>query len=72
VAALGNIAVHTHWRGQGLGLFLTGALCAHLQQQGIGQIGLNVALANQAAQRVYRAAGFAEHARYQECLLQAR
>lgn len=71
VAALGNIAVHTHWRGQRLGLFLTGALCAHLQEQGMAEIGLNVALANQAAQRVYRAAGFAEHARYQECLLQA-
>ena len=71
VAALGNIAVHTHWRGQGLGLLLTTALCRLLLQRGIDQIGLNVALANQAAQRIYQAAGFKEHARYQECLLQA-
>ncbi|MBF2052307.1 MAG: GNAT family N-acetyltransferase [Candidatus Sericytochromatia bacterium] len=71
VAALGNIAVHTHWRGRGLGLFLTTALCQLLLARGMTRIGLNVAEANGTAQHVYQAAGFSTHARYQECLLQA-
>ncbi len=67
LAALGNIAVHTHFRGRGLGTRVTGALCERLRQQfGIQTLGLNVNQCNTKAQRCYEKLGFEKKAIYQE------
>jgi ribosomal protein S18 acetylase RimI-like enzyme len=67
IAALGNIAVHQSYQGLGLGQWVTGVLCQHLQDQyGIHTLGLNVHCDNAKAQSCYKRLGFESVATYQE------
>lgn len=68
VAALGNIAVHPDFRGQGLGKAISAATAISLLKQ-VDNIGLNVNCDNTAALAVYRSLGFKITARYEECML---
>lgn len=70
VAALGNIAVHQDFRGQGLGQNITAAICSHLPAE-IDLIGLNVHQNNQAAVHCYQNLGFKTHALYREWLFES-
>lgn len=71
VAALGNIAVHSAHRGQGLATQITAALCQHLYPR-ISTLGLNVHGDNLAAQAAYRRVGFTETARFGEWVMARR
>lgn len=65
VAALGNIATHPRWRGQGLSTAVTAKLCRSLLET-TDVVGLNVLTDNEAAIRCYRKLGFESHAVYEE------
>ncbi len=65
VAALGNIATHPDYCGQGLARRTTAELCRRLSST-CDEIGLNVAHDNQAALRCYRGLGFEICDRYLE------
>ncbi|MFH2056364.1 MAG: GNAT family N-acetyltransferase [bacterium] len=65
VAALGNIATHPDWRGQGLAKQTTAKVCQMLLSDGC-RIGLNVMADNIAAVKCYSALGFKEAGRYYE------
>jgi len=67
VAALGNIATHPRYRGQGLGARVTAGLCRQLLGSA-DAIGLNVKADNAAAIACYAKLGFAFHAEYDEYL----
>ncbi len=71
IAALGNIAVHSAHRGQGLATQVTAALCQRLYPQ-IGTLGLNVHAENAPAQAAYRRVGFTEIARFGEWVMARR
>lgn len=67
VAALGNIATHPSWRGQGLARTCVAGLCALLRDRdGIARVGLNVRRDNEAAIRCYEGLGFRPVADYEE------
>jgi ribosomal protein S18 acetylase RimI-like enzyme len=68
VAALGNIATHPDYRGNGYGSAVTAELCRHLRAT-VEFIGLNAATTNAAAIRVYRKLGFERVFDYEELLL---
>jgi GNAT superfamily N-acetyltransferase len=65
VAALGNIATHPAWCGQGLARRAVARLCRSLLEH-VEVIGLNVKADNHAAIACYAGLGFAEIARYDE------
>ena len=65
VAALGNIATHPDWRGQGLATETTARVCQQLLSYGC-RIGLNVVADNAAAVKCYMRLGFTEAGRYTE------
>ncbi|MDD5657168.1 MAG: GNAT family N-acetyltransferase [Elusimicrobia bacterium] len=65
VAALGNIATHPDFRGQGLAKIVTAAVCRNLLATA-DHIGLNVKAGNAAAIACYRSLGFEIHASYEE------
>lgn len=71
VAALGNIATHPEWRGQGLGTRVSARLCQELLKS-VNHIGLNVKANNRAAIASYEKLGFEKIASYQECFLRAK
>lgn len=71
VAALGNIATHPDYRGQGLATRVTAALCTMLSAE-VAHIGLNVKATNSAAISVYRRIGFVDVADYCELQLRRR
>lgn len=70
VAALGNITTHPDWRGRGLALRVTAALCRALRPE-IDHIALNVSTENRAAISCYSALGFKAIASYAEVMLTA-
>jgi ribosomal protein S18 acetylase RimI-like enzyme len=69
VAALGNIAVGTAHRGQGLGRAVTAAVCSALRPT-IEVVGLNVHHDNVAARRCYERLGFTTVSTYDEIMLE--
>jgi ribosomal protein S18 acetylase RimI-like enzyme len=68
VAAIGNVAVHPHARGRGLGAAVTWALCQRLRGRA-QTIALNVQADNTAAISAYRRVGFVPVAPYEEVRL---
>lgn len=68
VAALGNIATHPQFRGQGLSKKVVAKLCQELLQT-VDYVGLNVKADNAIAIRCYEKLGFEWIATYEECLL---
>lgn len=73
VAALGNIATHPAWRGQGLARTCVARLCARLQaEDGIAHVGLNVRRDNGSAVRCYEGLGFRLAAEYEEWTAERR
>lgn len=66
VAALGNIATHPAWRGQGLATACVAGLCKLLRRDGIERVGLNVSAANEPARRCYAGLGFETVALFEE------
>lgn len=68
VAALGNIATHPDFRGQGIALTLTQALCYNLQDE-VEVISLNVRAINDIAVKCYEKIGFEITGNYDELLL---
>ena len=68
VAALGNIATHPDFRGQGIGYKLTSALCIDLKKS-VEHLGLNVKSDNVAAISCYKKIGFEIIGNYDECLV---
>lgn len=71
VAALGNIATRSDYRGRGLARRVTAAVCRSLLNQ-VDHIGLNVKADNVAAIRCYERLGFESHATYGEFSLSRR
>jgi ribosomal protein S18 acetylase RimI-like enzyme len=69
VAALGSVATHRDFRGQGLARQATAHLCRKLLGA-VDMIGLNVKADNQSAIALYRGLGFTLHAPYLEILAQ--
>lgn len=69
VAALGNIATHPDYRGQGLAKAVTAKLCTSLLAT-VGHIGLNVKADNEAAIAVYQKLGFEKVASYGAYMLE--
>ncbi len=67
VAALGNIATDSAWRGQGLAQRATAQLCRWLLDT-VDTIGLNVNADNAAAIACYRKLGFEVAAEYDEAM----
>ena len=67
VAALGNIAMHSQRRGQGLGRALVAELCRRLLET-VDHIGLNVKADNAPAIRCYESVGFEVTDPYEEYL----
>ena len=65
VSALGNIATHPDFRGEGLATRVVGTLCRRLLQD-VEHIGLNVRASNEPALRCYRALGFEVKASFEE------
>lgn len=72
VAALGNVATHPNYRGQGLGAKVCAALCRHLRARGMTRIGLNVQEGNGPAISLYEKLGFQAVALYAEYLAVVR
>jgi GNAT superfamily N-acetyltransferase len=68
VAVLGNITTHPDYRGQGVGGYVTGALCTRLREDGIKTIALNVFTQNDSAVRLYQRLGFATQLTFTEAL----
>ena len=68
VAAIGNVATAPSHRGRGLGRLVTSALCDRLRRE-VPTIGLNVAVDNPAARRLYRRLGFVEVLPFEEAEL---
>jgi RimJ/RimL family protein N-acetyltransferase len=66
VAAMGNVFTRPEHRGQGYASATTSAVVAELLQQGIRDIVLNVAQANQSAIRIYERLGFERHCPFVE------
>ena len=71
VTALGNIATHPAFRGQGLATRTCAKLMQALQQEGVTHVGLNVRADNAAAIACYQRLGFAIVAEYCECTVDA-
>ncbi|MGH2543519.1 MAG: GNAT family N-acetyltransferase, partial [Ardenticatenaceae bacterium] len=71
VAAIGNVATHPAWRGQGLGKAVCARLCIRLLDT-VDHIGLNVKADNADAIRIYEKLGFERVATYLECSLEWR
>jgi ribosomal protein S18 acetylase RimI-like enzyme len=69
-AALGNIATHPAYRGQGLGKQVTARLCQELLQT-VDHIGLNVRADNVPALAVYTRLGFTPVAEYDEYMIES-
>jgi RimJ/RimL family protein N-acetyltransferase len=69
VAALGNIATHPAYRGQGLAAAATARLCRRLFDS-VEYIGLNVTASNARAIDLYRRLGFEQAGSYEECLIE--
>ncbi len=68
VAALGNIATHPEFRGQGLATAVSAKLC-HALMENVDHIGLNVSVDNTSAIACYRKLGFKPIAAYEEFTL---
>jgi ribosomal protein S18 acetylase RimI-like enzyme len=68
VAALGNIAVHTDFRGRGLAYQVTAALIQSLLLEGIEHVGLNVCSTNGPAIACYHKLGFEKVGEYDEVM----
>ena len=68
VASLGNIAVHSLYRGKGLARCVTAALVKSLLNEGVQLIGLNVSGDNAAAISCYRKLGFEKVGEYDEIM----
>jgi|WetSurMetagenome_2_1015567.scaffolds.fasta_scaffold15400_2 GNAT superfamily N-acetyltransferase len=68
VAALGNIATHSAFRGRQIAFKLTNALCHDLQKD-VSLIGLNVRCDNEPAINCYKKAGFEIAGSYDECFI---
>jgi predicted GNAT family acetyltransferase len=68
VAALGNIATHPDYRGNGVAFRLTSVLCADLQKS-VDTIGLNVKTDNDTAVKCYTKVGFSIIGTFDECLI---
>ena len=68
VAALGNIATHPDYRGQGLATAVTAHACQKLLET-VDHIGLNVRADNEPAVACYRRLGFKVIADYIEAML---
>jgi RimJ/RimL family protein N-acetyltransferase len=66
VAALGNVATHPDFRGQGLATSACAKLCQALIESGVEQIGLNVKSDNQSAIHSYQKIGFEKVAEFGE------
>jgi GNAT superfamily N-acetyltransferase len=72
VAALGNVATHPVWRGQGLGTLVSAKVCQELLRRGVEQIGLNVHADNSVAVACYEKLGFRRVVDYGEFHLESR
>jgi ribosomal protein S18 acetylase RimI-like enzyme len=70
LAALGNIATHPDYRGQGLAKVACAKLCQELIHT-VDHIGLNVKADNESAIRCYHKLGFKRVARYEEYMLES-
>jgi predicted GNAT family acetyltransferase len=70
LAALGNIATHPDYRGQGLAKASCAKLCQELIRT-VDHIGLNVKADNASAIGCYEKLGFKHIARYEECMLES-
>lgn len=66
VAAIGNVFVLPNRRGGGLGTQVTSAVVAHLLDEAIDEVILNVKMENEAAIHVYRKLGFWPYRGYYE------
>ena len=71
VAALGNVATHPAYRGQGLATVVCAKLCQSLLRT-VDYIGLNVKADNAGAIRCYERLGFEYVATYEECALERK
>lgn len=71
VAALGNLATHPDFRGQGLAKAVCAKLCQSLSPT-VDHIGLNVKADNTSAIACYEKLGFEGVASYEECLLEMK
>jgi len=71
VAALGNIATHPEYRGQGYAQAVTGTLCTYLLPTA-DTLGMNVRSDNAPAIACYRALGFEPCACYEEYMAELR
>jgi predicted GNAT family acetyltransferase len=69
-AALGNIATHPNFRGQGLATAVCAKICQLLLQT-VSNIGLNVHVDNQSAITCYERLGFERIGVYGEYMLEA-
>jgi len=72
VAAVGNIATHPDFRGQGLATSAVARLCQELFAAGMDHIGLNVRIDNASAIACYEKLGFQRIADYGEYTLQLK
>jgi RimJ/RimL family protein N-acetyltransferase len=68
VAALGNIATHPSYRGQGYGKIVTAKVCQSVSED-VNEIGLNVKANNQSAIACYERLGFKTIAAYGEFMV---
>jgi ribosomal protein S18 acetylase RimI-like enzyme len=70
LAALGNIATHPDYRGQGLAKASCARLCQELIKT-VDHIGLNVKADDESAISCYQKLGFESVHRYEECMLES-
>ncbi|NIP41863.1 MAG: GNAT family N-acetyltransferase [candidate division Zixibacteria bacterium] len=68
VAALGNIATHPDYRGNGFGRVVTAECCRRLLRT-VDTIGLNVSIENKFAINIYENLGFEKMAEYEEYVI---
>jgi ribosomal protein S18 acetylase RimI-like enzyme len=71
VAALGNIATHPDYRGNGFGKCVTAKLCQSLSKS-VDHIGLNVKDDNEMAIAIYKKLGFEVIGTYLEFMIEAK